>query len=136
MEQKFTIHWRDSGGLVDTAAYIFLDGFEVPGYFLFGFGEAHRGAARISPTLQRPFVFAKPDESMYTLGLKCSNACPYVVLGFPPYPWTPESGGVIQLAITRIKRVGASAPNVPRQPPGPVKSDEGNPITRYDCILA
>ncbi|KAK7693473.1 hypothetical protein QCA50_003041 [Cerrena zonata] len=109
--KKFTVHWRDGGGLVDTAGYIFLDGFEVPGYFLFGFGEAHRGAARVSPTLQRPFVFAQVDEDV------------------GPYPFSPKSGGLIQLSIKRIKRVGASAPNAPRQPPKPVTDEKGHPVS-------
>ncbi|CAL1704619.1 unnamed protein product [Somion occarium] len=104
--KTFTIHWRDNGGLVDTASYIYLDGFEVPGYFLFGFGEASRGAARIGPMLQRPFTFGEVDESSEPTFISAEN-----------------DEGVIQLAIKRIKRVGQAAPNVPRTPPVKVKDE-------------
>lgn len=57
--EEFTIHWKDrgEGGGVDTASYIYLDGFMVPGKYLFGFGEASRGGVRVGPTAERPFVF-------------------------------------------------------------------------------
>ena len=127
--QKFTIHWRDDGTLVDSAAYIYLDEFEVPGYFLFGFGEAHRSAARIGPILERPFVFSKADEGELDPIIRQEHGLNHADIG--PYPWHPESGGVVQLAIKQVKRVGRSDPNASRQPPEPNKDGDGNPNNRY-----
>ncbi|KAK2466795.1 hypothetical protein APHAL10511_001053 [Amanita phalloides] len=60
----FSVHWKDHGGLVDTCGYITLDGFTVPGRFLFGEGTACRGGVRTSPTTERPFVFQKVHEDV------------------------------------------------------------------------
>ncbi|KAI0082612.1 hypothetical protein K474DRAFT_1585057 [Panus rudis PR-1116 ss-1] len=72
--KRFTVHWKDHGSLVDTASYIYLDGYMVPGYFLFGFGEASRGAMRVGPTMERPFVFAEADQGI------CSSILLYFCL--------------------------------------------------------
>ncbi len=57
----FTVHWRDHGGGVDSASYIYLDGYLVPGRFIFGIGDAQRSGARVGPALERPFTFAKAE---------------------------------------------------------------------------
>lgn len=62
--QSFTIHWRDRGSGVASAAYIELDGVTVPGKFLHGNGQTFRSGVRTGPESERPFVFAKvPDSS-------------------------------------------------------------------------
>lgn len=62
--QTFTIHWKDRGSGVSTAAYIELDGVTVPGKFLHGNGATFRSGIRTGPESERPFAFAKvPDES-------------------------------------------------------------------------
>ena len=43
-------------------SYITLDGFTVPGRFLYGDGIGNRAGVRTSPSKERPFVFAKVDE--------------------------------------------------------------------------
>jgi len=53
--QTFRVHWRDEGSKVDTVAYITLDGYKVPGRYLWGKGE----------TTERPFTFANVDEVAY-----------------------------------------------------------------------
>jgi len=60
--QRFSVYWRDHGGKVDTCAFITLDGFVVPGRFLFGEGMACREGVRTSRTTERPFVFQKIQE--------------------------------------------------------------------------
>ncbi|PFH54215.1 hypothetical protein AMATHDRAFT_135865 [Amanita thiersii Skay4041] len=57
--QPFSVHWKDHGGQVDTCTYITLDGFVVPGKFLFGEGTAYRQGVRTSRTTERPFLFQK-----------------------------------------------------------------------------
>ncbi len=57
--QAFVVHWRDHGSQVDSASYIYFDGFKVSGQFLFGYGEELRRGIRVSPQEDRPFVFSK-----------------------------------------------------------------------------
>ena len=52
------------GGGVKTATYIKLDGFNVPGYFLHGSGEAKRDSVRVSNGTEKPFIFTKLNMSM------------------------------------------------------------------------
>ncbi len=60
--QTFRVHWRDEGSKVNTAAYITLDGYKVPGHYLWGKGETSRGGIRTGPDTERPFTFANVDE--------------------------------------------------------------------------
>lgn len=56
--KSFSVHWQDHGSSVDSAAYINLDGFTVPGRFLYGLGAAQRGSIRVGDKNERPFQFA------------------------------------------------------------------------------
>lgn len=56
------MHWQDHGSKEDSCAYITLDGFTVPGRFLFGEGVAWRRGIRTSKSSERPFVFQKVEE--------------------------------------------------------------------------
>lgn len=47
---------------MDTCGFITLDGFTVPGRFLFGEGTACRGGVRTSRTTERPFIFQNISE--------------------------------------------------------------------------
>lgn len=55
---------------MDTCAFITLDGFVVPGRFLFGEGVASREGVRTSKTTERPFMFQNVDETG-TCNLPC-----------------------------------------------------------------
>lgn len=59
----------DHGSNVDSAGYICLDGFVVPGRFLYGFGATQRNGIRADDKSERPFVFAKvePGEYLHSL---------------------------------------------------------------------
>jgi hypothetical protein len=57
------VYWRDHDSKVDSCAYIMLDGFVVPGRFLFGTGIAFREGVRTGPTTEKPFMFQKVDET-------------------------------------------------------------------------
>lgn len=56
--KSFSVHWQDHGSSVDSVAYINLDGFTVPGRFLYGLGAAQRGSIRVGDKNERPFQFA------------------------------------------------------------------------------
>ncbi|KAI0263348.1 hypothetical protein BC834DRAFT_886848 [Gloeopeniophorella convolvens] len=60
--KNFTVHWRDGGSQIDTAAYITLDGYKVPGRYIYGKGEASRSGLRIGRDTERPFVFARHED--------------------------------------------------------------------------
>jgi hypothetical protein len=47
---------------VDSCGFIKLDGFIVPGRFLFGQGITSRGGVRASKSTERPFMFQKVKE--------------------------------------------------------------------------
>ncbi|KAJ3490214.1 hypothetical protein NLI96_g1571 [Meripilus lineatus] len=114
--KTFTVHWRDNGGGIDTAAYIYLDGFVVPGHFLYGSGEAERSGIRSSPIHERPFTFAKVGRgSRNTSG-------------------TPSSSGTgsIILKIKRVKRQGLHPPNALQPPPD--ASRRGNKRRMDHCV--
>ncbi|KAJ7063448.1 hypothetical protein C8F01DRAFT_957381, partial [Mycena amicta] len=91
--QNFTVHWKDHGGKVDTAAYIWLDGFLVPGRFLFGEGEASRDGVRSSENTQRPFVFRELEEDE------------------PSTDSANKEVGMITLKIKRIERLAGRPAN-------------------------
>ncbi|KAI6118848.1 hypothetical protein EV401DRAFT_1965636 [Pisolithus croceorrhizus] len=57
--KQFSVHWRDHGSNVHTCSFISLDGFVVPGRFLYGAGSASREGVRSGPTSERPFIFAE-----------------------------------------------------------------------------
>ncbi len=56
--QTFVVHWRDHGSMVDSASYIYFDGFKVSGQYLHGEGEELRRGIRVSEEEERPFVFS------------------------------------------------------------------------------
>ncbi|KAG0699642.1 hypothetical protein DFH29DRAFT_935698 [Suillus ampliporus] len=61
--KTFSIHWRDEGTQVHSCTFISLDGYVVPGRFLFGEGTASRNGIRTGPSTERPFVFAQTQSS-------------------------------------------------------------------------
>ncbi|EGN93273.1 hypothetical protein SERLA73DRAFT_64224 [Serpula lacrymans var. lacrymans S7.3] len=61
--KTFAVHWSDEGSKVTSCAFIILDGFTVPGRFLFGEGSASREGIRTGDLTERPFVFARHDNS-------------------------------------------------------------------------
>jgi hypothetical protein len=63
--QKFSVHWKDHGGKVDSCSFISLDGLVVPGRFLFGSGDTFRQGVRSSTTTERPFVFQKIEQGAW-----------------------------------------------------------------------
>ncbi|KAH7929708.1 hypothetical protein BV22DRAFT_105247 [Leucogyrophana mollusca] len=60
--KTFSVHWSDAGSQVHSCTFITLDGFVVPGRFLFGEGTASREGVRTGNSTERPFVFAQQDE--------------------------------------------------------------------------
>ncbi|KAM6500394.1 hypothetical protein JOM56_003408 [Amanita muscaria] len=92
--QSFSVYWKDHGGRIDTCAFITLDGFVVPGRFLFGEGVACREGVRTSRTTERPFIFQKVhDEATSTMQAMAKDA------------------GMIALRIKRITRVASKPAN-------------------------
>ncbi|KAG1905848.1 uncharacterized protein F5891DRAFT_1006850 [Suillus fuscotomentosus] len=61
--KTFTVYWRDEGTKMHSCAFITLDGFVVPGRFLFGEGETWRNGVRSGPHTERPFMFAQRSSS-------------------------------------------------------------------------
>ncbi|KAG6332672.1 hypothetical protein ID866_6417 [Astraeus odoratus] len=57
--KQFSVHWKDQGSNVQTCSFISLDGFVVPGRFLYGSGGTSREGVRTGPTTERPFIFAE-----------------------------------------------------------------------------
>jgi hypothetical protein len=72
--QTFRVHQRDEGSRINTAAYITLDGYKVPGYYLWGKGETSRGGIRTGSDTERPFTFANFNEG--SLLCFCSRTAP------------------------------------------------------------
>jgi len=95
--QAFTVYWRDHGGKIDTCAFITLDGFVVPGRFLFGTGVACRQGVRTGPSTERPFVFQKVEEREGET-----------------FQTATKDMGMVTLRIKRVERV-ASKPANPLQ---------------------
>ena len=59
---------------MDTCGFIILDGFVVPGRFLFGQGITSRGGVRASKSTERPFMFQKvPEIGTFLKLLSCSD---------------------------------------------------------------
>ncbi|KAI0688634.1 hypothetical protein BC835DRAFT_1419015 [Cytidiella melzeri] len=106
--KTFAVHWLDHGTNVDSAAYINLDGFTVPGRFLYGLGAAQRESVRVSDRSERLFQFAAPEA----------------VEGHGSNP-TPDIG-TISLKIKQVKRTAPDhAKNAPLKPPRSVRSRRG-----------
>jgi len=87
--KPFAVHWQDHGGQVDTCSFITLDGFVVPGRFLFGDGVASRQGVRTSSSTERPFIFQKVDETASETSSEGSS----------------KDVGVVALRIKRVARV-------------------------------
>ncbi|KAI0721099.1 hypothetical protein C8T65DRAFT_692570 [Cerioporus squamosus] len=122
--QTFMVHWRDHGSLVDSASYIYFDGFKVSGQFLNGEGEELRRGIRVSEEEERPFVFSSIGPK-YTDDRAGFN-------GKPP----DKNVGSIVLQILLIKRVGEREPNPIRPPPNVVRGlrQEGDVAIRYGDV--
>ncbi|KAI0345128.1 hypothetical protein BDW22DRAFT_1354017 [Trametopsis cervina] len=109
--KTFTVHWLDHGSNVDSAAYINLDGFTVPGRFLYGLGAAQRGSVRVSERTERLFQFATPDAVKPEEGRTSGSA---------------QDVGIISLKIKQIKRTTPDhAANAPLKPPKPSRIRRG-----------
>ncbi|KZT09531.1 uncharacterized protein LAESUDRAFT_646868 [Laetiporus sulphureus 93-53] len=98
--KTFSVHWADQGTNVDSATYIKLDGFTVPGRFLFGKGQAQRSGVRVGDDSERPFQFSRVDEAGYR-----NN---------------PEVG-TIAVKIKLVLRNGRRQPNAPQTIPPPAR---------------
>ena len=70
MPQSFSVHWRDVGTRTHSCAYVSLDGFQVPGRFLNGYGETSREGVRTGSNTERPFVFMEKSSTR--------EVCPFV----------------------------------------------------------
>jgi len=97
--QKFSVHWKDHGGKVDSCSFISLDGLVVPGRFLFGSGETFRQGVRSSTTTERPFVFQKIEQDE------------------PSTHAVNKDVGMITLRVKRIQRVASRPANPVQQLP-------------------
>ncbi|KAI0046161.1 hypothetical protein FA95DRAFT_1560425 [Auriscalpium vulgare] len=109
--KPFTIHWSDLGSGIDSAAYITLDGFKVPGRFLFGQGETKRTGVRTGQNSERPFVFAPTAPPTAAQRVASGSA-----------HGDPSQLGMICLRVRRVKRVAVHDPNAPIVPPESVTS--------------
>ncbi|KAI9570454.1 hypothetical protein HD554DRAFT_2082193 [Boletus coccyginus] len=98
--KNFSVHWRDGGTRVHSCAFISLDGFQVPGRFLSGYGDASREGVRTGSNTERPFVFVGPSST--SSGGQIN----------------PDAGTIV-LKIRRVAIDGARAPNKLQQLPGP-----------------
>ncbi|KAJ7087840.1 hypothetical protein C8R44DRAFT_819945 [Mycena epipterygia] len=97
--QKFSVHWKDHDGKVDSCSFISLDGLVVPGRFLFGTGETFRQGVRSSKSTERAFVFQKIEEDE------------------PSTQSINKDVGMITLRIKRIQRVASRPANPVQQLP-------------------
>ena len=77
MPQNFSVRWRDEGSRVHSCAFITLDGFQVPGRFLTGYGEASREGVRTGANTERPFVFVEQSNTceVYPLARDLTQCC-------------------------------------------------------------
>jgi len=98
----FDVYWQDHGGNVDSCGFIILDGFVVPGRFLFGQGITSRGGVRASKSTERPFMFQKVPENVTD----------------SPQQAAAKEAGMITLKIKRIQRVFNRPPNAIQSLPG------------------
>ncbi|OJT06216.1 hypothetical protein TRAPUB_2938 [Trametes pubescens] len=101
--KAFIVHWRDHGSQVDSASYIYFDGFKVSGQFLFGYGEELRRGVRVSPQEDRSFVFSKIEADD---GVGFGNLKPH------------KNVGSIMLEIKQVQRMESfDLPQVRAAPP-------------------
>ncbi|CDO68294.1 hypothetical protein BN946_scf184799.g21 [Trametes cinnabarina] len=116
--KTFVVHWRDHGSQVDSASYIYFDGFKVSGQFLYGSGEELRRGVRVGPQEERPFVFSK---------IAADDA-----VGFEDKATNKNVGSII-LEIKQIKRDESYGPNKVREPPKVIRGhrQEGDVCVRY-----
>lgn len=109
------MHWRDEGSQLQTCAFISLDGFVVPGRFLYGSGSTARDGLRTGPATERPFIFAKDPGS-------CGSYSG-ILHGFMfPSSTGPQrkghrDAGTIVLKIKRVCLDGQKAANALQKPP-------------------
>ncbi|KAI0780949.1 hypothetical protein BD413DRAFT_660032 [Trametes elegans] len=116
--KPFVVHWRDHGSNVDSASYIYFDGFKVSGQFLYGHGEELRRGVRVGPQEERPFVFSRIEQDdAIGYDAQASN----------------KNVGSITLEIKQIKRVEVYGPNKVREPPKVIRGhrQEGDVCVRY-----
>ncbi|KAH8827093.1 hypothetical protein DL96DRAFT_1605488 [Flagelloscypha sp. PMI_526] len=88
---RFVVHWKDHDTGFDSIGFIGLDGYTVPGRFLFGSGQTYRSGARVSKHEERPFKFLKA-----------------------PIHGAPQSHylvGTVKLTIKRIRKEGSVKAN-------------------------
>ena len=91
------MHWEDLGTSIDSAGFIILDGFTIPGQFIYGKGAASRSAVRVSKNEERPFVFSRVSLASAKVN---------------------KEMGMIVLKVKQIKRTTLThAPNAPLVPP-------------------
>ncbi|KAG7447956.1 uncharacterized protein BT62DRAFT_918456 [Guyanagaster necrorhizus] len=95
-QESVELHWQDHGGKIDTCSFITLDGFTVPGRFLYGCGTAYRSGVRTSKRTERPFIFQQITES--EAGRSSSGT-------------SQRDVGMITLRIKRVNRVSSRPPN-------------------------
>lgn len=130
LAKAFSIHWSDEGGEIDTAAYITLDGFKVPGRFLFGKGTATRSGVRTGVDAERPFVFANLDDAgtpqchICGIARKLMNTSSKDAAGSGDPDVDPSQLGLIMLRIRRIRRTGTHDPNKVQEIPNPMKGKQ------------
>jgi len=113
--RTFAVHWRDHGSKVDTCAFITLDGFVVPGRFLFGSGDASRQGVRTGSATERPFAFSKVEETTEETYDQSAT----------------KDVGMIILRIKRIERNGGRPANAIQQVP---TTNKGNRALGDLCI--
>ncbi|KAI0647041.1 hypothetical protein C8Q79DRAFT_957516 [Trametes meyenii] len=125
--QSFVVHWRDHGSEVDSASYIYFDGFKVAGQFLYGRGEELRRGIRVGPTEERPFVFSQIEagDTMGDYGREDGKAIE-----------PNKNVGSIILEIKQVKRVEVHSPNQFREPPNVIRGhrQEGDVCVRYGDV--
>jgi hypothetical protein len=97
--QRFSVHWSDAGGKVDTCAFIILDGVTVPGRFLLGSGSTYRSGVRTGKYTEAPFEFKR-----YQGSTNCNGAS-------PSSPISKLEAGKITLKIKQVKRVSPRPAN-------------------------
>ncbi|KAL4077120.1 hypothetical protein V8B97DRAFT_2080191 [Scleroderma yunnanense] len=96
--KQFSVHWKDAGSNVHTCAFIYLDGFVVPGRFLYGSGNTSREGVRSGPVMERPFIFSEYQ-----------NTCPNGKCN--------KDAGTIVLKIKRVRLDGQKHANAFQQIP-------------------
>ncbi|KAI1795887.1 hypothetical protein LXA43DRAFT_881095 [Ganoderma leucocontextum] len=120
--RPFIVHWRDHGSKVDSASWIYVDGFKVSGQFLYGRGDELRRGVRVASEEERPFMF--------------SSINPTDPAGAHSGRQADKNVGSIVLELRLIKRVGEREPNPLRPPPNVVRGNRhpGEVAIRYGDV--